>query len=366
MTPRPRVLVISHTYVVGANRRKWDALARLTDLTLIVPTHWRDTLRLMPLDPLPEDAPYRLMSLPTVFNGRLARYFYSPVLLWRALRSTRPALVHIEEEPIGLSMLQVALLKPVCHYRLSFFTWQNIALPTTPIERYNLARADAGIAGSQDALRVLQIKGYRKPLACVPQLGVDVPSELAEQTRLPPFRIGYVGRLVEEKGLLELFEALLQLEGEWVLQLVGAGPMRATLERLGASGSLQSRVQFIGAVPHIKVTEYLRDMNVLVLPSLTTPTWKEQFGHVLIEAMAAGVPVLGSNSGAIPEVIGAAGLIVPENDPEALRAALQRLMSDAGLRGELRRKGLERVRVEFTHAQIARQTWEVWEQTIRA
>jgi glycosyltransferase involved in cell wall biosynthesis len=362
---RPRVVVISHTYVVGANRPKWNALARLVDLTLIVPLHWRDALRVMPLEPLSEDVPYGLRSLPTVFNGRLARYFYSPVPLWNAIRAIRPALVHIEEEPIGLSMLQVALLKPVFHFRLSFFTWQNIALPTTPIEAFNFRRADAAIAGNKAAVRVLQSKGYCKPIACVPQLGVDVPSELTAQTRLSPFRIGYVGRLVGEKGLLILFDALAGLAGDWELQLVGDGPLRATLERLSASNGLEVRVQFTGTLPHSTVPEYLRDMDALVLPSLTTPTWKEQFGHVLIEAMAAGVPVVGSDSGAIPEVIGDAGLIVPENQPEALRAALQRLMSDARLRGELTRKGLERVRAEFTHEQIARKTWDLWQQAFR-
>jgi glycosyltransferase involved in cell wall biosynthesis len=363
---RPRVIVISHTYVVGANRAKFQHLANFADLTLVVPTQWRDALRVMPLDPLSEDARYELRALPTVFNGRLARYFYSAVALWRIIRSISPSLVHIEEEPIGLSMLQVALLKAIFRYRLTFFTWQNIALPTTPIEAFNLVRADAAIAGNQSAVRVLQGKDYRRPIACIPQLGINTPSDMLDRHRNPSFRIGYVGRLVEEKGLLVLVDALLQLEGEWVAQLVGDGPVRAVLEQISIAHGLQTRVQFTGALPHSVIRERLCEMDVLVLPSLTTPTWKEQFGHVLIEAMAAGVPVIGSDSGAIPEVIGEAGLIVPENDAAALHDALQRVRQEAALAEELTRKGLRRVRAEFTHEQVAGKTWGLWQQVIHS
>src|SRR5207245_3300012 len=106
------------------------------------------------------------------------------------------------------------------------------------------------------------------------------------------------------------------------------------------------RLELQEGVPHHEVPRYLERMTALVLPSLTTPTWKEQFGHVLIEAMACGVPVIGSDSGAIPEVIGDAGLVVPEGDVAGLAEALRRPASTPGLRTHLPSPGRGRRRAD--------------------
>lgn len=103
-----------------------------------------------------------------------------------------------------------------------------------------------------------------------------------------------------------------------------------------------------------------RQFDALVLPSLTRPNWKEQFGRVLVEAMATGLAVIGSDSGAIPGVLGDAGLIVPEGDAEAITGALQRLYDEAGLRQALADKGRERVLQHFTHASVAQATVDVY------
>jgi glycosyltransferase involved in cell wall biosynthesis len=95
-----------------------------------------------------------------------------------------------------------------------------------------------------------------------------------------------------------------------------------------------------------------------VLPSLTRRNWKEQFGRVLVEAMACGVPVIGSDSGAIPEVIGEAGLIVPEGDIQALADALRAIMWDVGVQRKLGKMGRERVLERFTQKEIAARTVE--------
>jgi glycosyltransferase involved in cell wall biosynthesis len=109
---------------------------------------------------------------------------------------------------------------------------------------------------------------------------------------------------------------------------------------------------------------HLRRLHALVLPSLTRPNWKEQFGRVLIEAMACGVPVVGSDSGEIPNVIGEAGLVFPEGDAEALRAALARLRDDRDLWGHLAVAGRARVLAEFTHAQVAQKTYRVYREML--
>ena len=104
----------------------------------------------------------------------------------------------------------------------------------------------------------------------------------------------------------------------------------------------------------------IRALDALVLPSRTMAVWAEQFGHVLIEAMAAGVPVIGSSSGAIPEVIGDAGLIFPEDDVGSLRRQLSWLLGDEALRKTLVHRGHERVRTRYTHAVIARAQRDIY------
>jgi len=103
----------------------------------------------------------------------------------------------------------------------------------------------------------------------------------------------------------------------------------------------------------------------LAVPSLTTPTWKEQFGRVIIEAMAARVPVVGSDSGEIPRVIGEAGLVTPEDDPAALTVALQDLIDDEHRRQALATAGRVRALAEFTWAGVAQQYYDLYEQMLR-
>jgi glycosyltransferase involved in cell wall biosynthesis len=105
---------------------------------------------------------------------------------------------------------------------------------------------------------------------------------------------------------------------------------------------------------------YYHQLDTLVVPSRTRPNWKEQFGRVLVEAMASGVPVVGSDSGEIPHVIGDAGLIFPEGQADVLRAHLARLLGNADLRTDLARRGRERVLERFTQAQVAAQTYQVY------
>ncbi len=116
---------------------------------------------------------------------------------------------------------------------------------------------------------------------------------------------------------------------------------------------MTDRIRLVDAIPHEQTVDYFNALDALVLPSESSPTWKEQFGHVLIEAMACGVPVIGSDSGAIPEVIGTAGLVFPEGDSQALRVELQRLVNDPDLRKHLSRRGRERVLGNYTYRQIA-------------
>ena len=177
--------------------------------------------------------------------------------------------------------------------------------------------------------------------------------------------MGYVGRLVPEKGLDQLLEACAALPGAWQLSALGSGPERERLGTRAAALGIAERVEFLTPIPSTALPAHLHRLSCLVLPSRSLPNWTEQFGRVLIEAMACGVPVVTSTCGEAPHVVGDAGLVVPENDVAALAQALRLLQEDAALRARLSAAGRQRVLDRFTQASIAGQTVAVYERVLR-
>ncbi len=309
-----------------------------------------------------------LIFIVVLLSFAIGIYFYPkfPVLQ----RSLRREVCHIDEEPYNLATYLALRAAKAVGARAVLFTWQNLARPYPPpfrqFEGYAYRHADAIIAGNRDAIAVLRAKGYQGLVRLIPQFGVDpqlfCPTEAPHQD---PCVIGYAGRLVEQKGLLTLAEALADLPGRWQLVLYGTGPLEEELRARFAVLGLAERVRFAGRVSSLEMPQCLAQMDVLVLPSLTRPNWKEQFGRILVEAMACGVPVIGSSSGEIPNVIGDAGLVFPEGDATALRAALGQLLGDASLRGELGRRGRQRVLAHYTQAHIAAETAALYRDVLR-
>lgn len=358
-----RVLMISKACYVATYRRKLEELARLgVELTLLVPPYWRFGRRRVPLEP-GNDRGYRLVAQNPRFNGNAHLHFYPG--LGRLIRELQPKLIHIDEEPYDLVTFLALRAAQRQGVKALFFTWQNIKrgfpLPFGLTESYVLEHANAAIAGGQEAAGVLRAKGFARPLYVIPQFGVD-PEVFhpRDEARKGPFTIGYAGRLVAEKGAGVLLEAAASLEKPWRLLLVGEGPQRPELAAQAQVLGVGERVEFRGGVPSEEMPQTMAEMDVLVLPSLTTPRWKEQFGRVLIEAMACGVPVVGSSSGEIPQVIGDAGVVFPEGEAPVLAEALERLMTDPQRRADLARKGRERVLHHYTQSRIAADTYDVY------
>jgi glycosyltransferase involved in cell wall biosynthesis len=230
------------------------------------------------------------------------------------------------------------------------------------VERYVLSNVHHAIVGNQESRQVWHAKGYRGPVDVIPQFGVD--PELfhpGRRTEGRGFIVGYAGRLVEEKGVDLLLESLSGLEGTWRSYVLGAGPALVALQSQAKRLGFADRVSFDAQIPSSQMPAYYQQLDALVIPSRTRPNWKEQFGRVIVEAMACGVPVIGSDSGEIPHVIGDAGLIFPEGQVDVLRAHLARLLGDPNLRADLSRRGRERVLERFTQAQIAAQTYRVYQ-----
>jgi glycosyltransferase involved in cell wall biosynthesis len=360
-----RILMISKACVVGVYQKKLEELARQPgmELTVVVPPYWRDERGTLTLE-RQYTSGYELVVEPMAFNGHFHLHFYPG--LGAQLRRVRPNLVHIDEEPYNLATAHALWLTRRSGAKSLFFSWQNIdrryPAPFRWLERYVLSRVDYGIVGNQESARVWRAKGFGGRLAVIPQFGVD-PEVFCLVPKIDGrgFIIGYVGRLVEEKGVDVLLEALAGLKGMWRAYVLGNGPAREGLQAQARHLGLADRVSFDAQIPSSQTPAYYQQLDVLVLPSRTRPNWKEQFGRVLVEAMACGTPVIGSDSGEIPHVVGDAGLVFPEGRADVLQAHLARLLTDPDLRAVLARRGRERVLAHYTQAQVAAQTYEVYQ-----
>ncbi|MGN7704249.1 glycosyltransferase [Cellulosimicrobium sp. 22601] len=355
-----RVLRVSHSAVVDAWReRERELRARGVDVRLLSARAWDEggtTVHLVPRPGEPVRGVRTIGSHPALF-------VYDPLPLWRALGQEWDVL-DVHEEPFALATAQVLLLRrlravvsrrPAPPYLL--YSAQNLDKRYPWPFRWFEARALRGAAAvsvcNDEAGRIVRAKGARGRVETVP-LGVDpavFAPDAGRDDRAPDrLRVGYAGRLAHHKGVDVLLAAV---AGDDRLDLVvaGDGPDRAALEE--AARPLGDRVRFVGALADAELVAFYRSLDALAVPSRETPGWVEQFGRVAVEAMACGVPVVATRTGALPDVVGGAGLLVASEDPAALRAALVRVRDEDGLADRLRAAGAERA-AACSWAEVAR------------
>lgn len=361
-----KIVLISKAMTVSVTHSKARLLGAECELTVVVPQEWPGYVS----EQLPKAEEFALKQLPIYLPGKHHFHFYKG--LGAILGKHKPDLVHIDEEPYSLVTTQAMYLSKQVGAKAIAFTWQNISKsyppPFAQMERYIYKNAPAIIAGNQEAADILRAKGYGGLTPVIPQFGIVsslFSPQLADRPRFSiaekTLTVAYVGRLIPEKGIDTLIQAVAMLDGVTVY-IVGTGPAQGQLEQLTSSHRLGERVRFLGGLPSTEVAPFMASVDVLVLPSRTGAGWKEQFGRVLVEAMASGTAVVGSNSGEIPHVIGDAGLVFAEDNAQDLAAALQRLQ-EPSLRSTLVQKGLKRAQL-FTQERIVQATLELYRQVL--
>ena len=388
-----KILIASHTYIVNLNQQKLKILANLKpdiEVTVVVPRRWKPggVQNQVIETKFYQEGSLRVIPISNFSQNHQGLLTFGADLIG-LLREFKPHIIQVEQGSKSLAYAQFISLNKLLNLNAKnlFFTWWNLPYqlkwPISSLEAYNLNHTDGIIAGNQDAAEILQQRGYAGPMQVMPQLGVDEnlffpaspDANLLHQLGIHPsnFIVGFVGRFVEEKGLITLGKALSGLkERPWKWLLVGRGELRAHLTEKATEWGISDRLIWVESVPHDEIHRYLNLMNVLVLPSetsykiktLSAVGWQEQFGHVLIEAMACKVPVIGSNCGEIPQVIKDAGLVFPEGDAAALRDCLKRLMGIPELAENLGKRGYQRVMENYTNRILAQRLLEFYQQLI--
>lgn len=364
-----RAIVISHTYIDPATRGKLKALVGLgCTLSVAVPARWSPSAR----GPLlsaswGNDGGMRIVPIP-VSDERGEGVSWRAGELYRLMSDFRPDIVQIEAEPWTPAAATASAKAERLKRPSVLFGWESINRSYSFTEawrrRRTLGRVKALIGGNRVAAQILSRERPGVPVAVIPQLGLTPPLEVLRPEQ-GPLSLCFVGRLVPEKGLDILFRACVKLLGRWTLTVVGSGPAQETLEALAERLGIASRITWRGAIPADELKSIWAGVDCLVIPSRTTPQWIETFHQPLVEAMGHGVTVVGSDSGALPELIDTAGLVVPEDNVEALTAALQHLADSPRERSRLGREARLRVMSEFVDDAVARRTLEFWEAVAR-
>jgi glycosyltransferase involved in cell wall biosynthesis len=371
-----KVLFVDHNAISSSGRVLYRELSSFpeVEVTVLAPRFWRDDFGEIRFEA--EAGSLTVLSSRTFFTARSHRALY--LSLRNCLQELKPEIFYVNSEPEGYLAWQAVMLRERLSLRtkIVFDSWRNIdyqggrfpyKFPSlnAAAERVVLAKADHCIAHNETAKLIFKSKGFEKTTVIPPWVDLAVfKKKNADAVRnslgLRGFTIGYVGRFTPLKGVDLLLRAAKELPFEYRILLVGDGPAKSQWMKLAEELRVKDRIVRVGGVRHDEVPAYLNAIDVLVLPSRTGTSWKEQFGRILIEAMACEVPVMGSSSGEIPNVIGEAGVVFREGDVDGLRRSLVELHADPSKRLELAAKGLERVKEQYAVPVVARQYYDLF------
>lgn len=332
-----KILSVGHSYVVAMNRAILRELANDPhfEVTIGAPAQFQGSLRTISLEAEPEHSKIKLVSLPAYWTQKMHLFFYQPKALNQLMSQDFDG-AHFWEEPYiasGFQLCRAAQKKQIPYlFRTAQSLVKKYVFPFSYFEQKSIQGASQFIAGGHLVYQAMRDKGWSLPGEVV-TLAVDTkafkPFSPEEKTKrqkllgLPSPVIGYLGRLSEEKGCDLIMEVLTQIKSRpWSFLALGSGPYREKLLAWADREGLRDRVKVM-LVNHDEVPQFLPAMDVMIAPSQTRSFWKEQFGRMIVEAFASGVPVIGSDSGEIPRVIGEAGLVLPEADCKAWQEAIE-------------------------------------------
>jgi glycosyltransferase involved in cell wall biosynthesis len=370
------ILMISYTsFIQKFYRTLPHEISRISGfkIKILVPPYWKEiwSKGKQYLEKIKNDR-LDITEGNTFFTGNLHFAFFRNKLI-NILRSFQPDIIDLENEPFNFGSFQLVVCRNLFSknskilLHASQHEFKNYPFPFNLTEKFVLKNTDAILVRNSMARDVLLKKGFSGILEIVTH-GIDTkafkPTSKGKKVgKINPEKkpiIGYVGALAEHKGLRFLLEAAIDIDCK--LMLIGDGPEKQSL--IKQANQLSLDVDFISSQKHSKVAEYMNHMDIFVLPSLTRSNWVEKFGRVLIEAMSSGVPVIGSSSGEIPNVLGDAGLVFKEGDSKDLHQKIALLVENPELRMQYSQKARNHVVEKYSWKQIAKKTIDVYQKIL--
>lgn len=248
-------------------------------------------------------------------------------------------------------------------------------------KKITLRAADLFVAASKRAAEALKLEGVKPERIRVvyPGINISLFSSVDTNERLclrerygfsvEDILLLFVGRLHKTKGIQELLYAvdlLLQRRTELrnILRIlfIGHGPGKKRIDRYATVKGLKDNIIIPGYMSQQMLSKFYQLSDIFILPSRIDKVWQEQFGRVLTEAMASGLPVVTTYSGSIDEVVGDAALMVPPHDSYRLSGSIERLIDNPDLRTELGKRGRLRVVERFDANYVMDQMGDVFDE----
>ncbi|MGO9449512.1 MAG: glycosyltransferase [Candidatus Binataceae bacterium] len=374
MDRKIKLLSIGHSHVVALNRSILRELGSdgSYEITVASPAEYHSELGIIESQSEPAGSPLKMVNLTTHRKGSVFIFGYDWRSLLRLIREGNYDVIHAWEEPYIYAGYEIARAIAVADGKQTAFcfrTAQSLPKRYFPpfgyFERTCVKLADGWIAGGHLVFEALVRHGYPAERGRILSLAVDTSAFrpldagarglVRKELGLESPVLGYVGRLAAAKGIDVMLKAIERLDPRraWSLLVLGSGPLEKTILQWVRSRGWENRLRVM-LVAHADVPRYLAAMDLLIAPSLTTRSWKEQFGRMVIEAFACGVPVISSDSGELPYVIGDAGWIVPEAEPAALTRAIEEALDKPEHTANIARIGLKRAE-NYSAQTLARQ-----------
>lgn len=279
------------------------------------------------------------------------------------------------------SSYTLSSLKDSLGFKLVLAWFENIPFraifdeKTTLQKKLVMKKVDKFLPYTETAKEALRIEGVSANKIEVIYPGVDLerfkpgsrPEEFMIRNNIPidSFVVLYVGKLVSWKGIHNLvYSAKILMEKgiiNFVFAVAGKGAQKENLVKLIDETNTEKHFRFLDFVSYDEIPNIFNMADILILPSYPTMTWQEQFGMVLAEAMASGIPIISTLSGSIPEVLDEAGVLLPSGDYQGIASAIERLLEDKPLREKLSKKGRNRVEKLFCSIKVSEKLLHVIE-----
>lgn len=337
--------------------------------------------------PIHQRAPFPTMKLPSLAdlgNNRFLKYTLnrllgdSQILFGLEKLVPRFDIFHTADPHYYYSYQLARLRNKGVIKRLIMTSWETIPFNNETVARkkrikqFTLKNVDYCICHTNKAKAVLVAEGIGEDKIKIIRLGVDLKKFKQTDSKKRQDKnitILFVGRLIEEKGIMDAYEAYRKIQNSKYrgqnyyikFRIVGEGELKKHLFNMIKKDGFVGQVS-VEKKDYEEMPKVYQKTDILVMPSKSTRTWEEQYGMVLIEAMATGLAIIAYKSGAIPEIVGDTGILVKEGDTKGLTQALSTLVLNQDLRKKLGTMARKRVVLLYDAQKTAQEIGKIYEE----